>query len=471
MPITNQAMKESQPNQLSILFADDEPSLQELMRMELPHLGHRVTVCPDGYTAVAALEKDSFDCMIVDLDMPGMNGIQVIERALTLSPTTESIVLTGKQSLESAVAALRYGVVDYLSKPCRLSELQSLLQRVAARRNLKLRAAALERASYASTDATPPRLIGDSKPMKDVQQLIRKVAPTQSTVLIRGETGCGKELVARGLHELSLRRDKAFVAVNCGALPEHLIESELFGHKKGSFTGADAQREGLFEVANGGTIFLDEIGELPLAMQAKLLRVLESGDIRRVGDNQTLHVDVRVVCATHRDLDQMVELETFREDLLFRINTFEIFVPALRDRMEDVMPLARHLYLRHRPEHTSIDQLFADETITLLKQHSWPGNVRELANVVEHATILCDHPPIYPEHLPRHFTDKRMKREIKATVASSPLSLREMELVAVQEAIQRHNGNKPAAAEELGISLKTLYNKLNQSDLTGKRAA
>ena len=439
--------------------------------MELPHLGHRVTVCPDGYTAVAALERESFDCLIVDLDMPGMNGIQVIERAATLSPATEAIVLTGKQSLESAVAALRFGVIDYLSKPCRLSELQTLLQRVAARRALKRQSAAIDRSNNTSPSASR-RLIGSSKAMSDVLQLIRKVAPTQSTVLIRGETGCGKELVARGVHDESLRKDKAFVAVHCGALPEHLIESELFGHKKGSFTGADSQREGLFEVANGGSIFLDEIGELPLSMQAKLLRVLESGDIRRVGDNQTLHVDVRVICATHRDLDSMVDSGTFREDLMFRINTFEIHVPALRERMEDVMPLARHLYLRHRPEHVSIENVFADETIQILKQHPWPGNVRELANVVEHATILCDHPPILPEHLPRHFSDKRVKREIKgATNSISPLSLKEMELVAVQEAIHRHQGNKPAAAEELGISLKTLYNKLNQSDLANKKSA
>ena len=462
-------MKKSQPSQLSILFADDEPSLQELMRMELPHLGHRVTVCPDGYTAVAALERETFDCLIVDLDMPGMNGIQVIERAATLSPKTEAIVLTGKQSLESAVSALRFGVIDYLSKPCRLSELQSLLQRVAARRELKRNSAALEKQSESSLSGSA-KLIGSSSAMEEVLTLIRKVARTQSTVLIRGETGCGKELVARALHDQSSRSGNAFVAVNCGALPENLIESELFGHKKGAFTGADAQREGLFEVASGGTIFLDEIGELPLAMQAKLLRVLESGDIRRVGDNQTFHVDVRVVCATHRDVETRVESGAFRKDLMFRINAFEIHVPALRDRMEDVMPLARHLYLRHRPEHASIENIFADETIAVFKQHPWPGNVRELANVVEHATILCDHPPILPEHLPRHFGDKRAKREIKATsLPSNPLSLREMESLAVQEAIQRHQGNKPAAAEELGISLKTLYNKLNQSDLANKK--
>lgn len=459
---------------LSILFADDEKELQELARMELPHYGHRVTVCPDGYTAIAALEKESFDCLIVDLDMPGLNGIQVIERAMTLSPTTEAIVLTGKRSVETAIAALRFGVIDYLSKPCRFSELNLLLSRVAQRRKLKQRTANLQRQER-SAASKPTQIVGSSRSMQIIAKLVDKVAPTHSTVLIRGETGCGKELVARSVHEKSLRSDKPFIAINCGALPEHLIESELFGHKKGAFTGADMQRQGLFEVANGGTIFLDEIGELPLSMQAKLLRVLESGDLRRVGDNETLHVDARVVCATHRDLESMVEQGTFREDLLFRINTFEIHVPPLRERSEDVMPLARHLYLRHHPEHASIEPLFSEEAVSLLLQHPWPGNVRELANVIEHATILCEHPPILPEHLPRHVVDRKLRRDIKPAIAPvsaiSPMSLRELEVLAVQEAVQRHKGNKPAAAEELGISLKTLYNKLNQADPASKKPA
>jgi DNA-binding NtrC family response regulator len=474
MPYMTTEKNSPSPEQLSILFADDESSLQELMRVELPMLGYRVTVCPDGYTAVAALEREAFDCLIVDLDMPGMNGIQVIERAMKLYPTTEAIVLTGKQSLESAIAALRFGVIDYLSKPCRLSELDALLRRVAQRRRLKQKTANWERAERAK-EAKPTQLVGTSQSMQVVAKLVAKVAPTNSSVLIRGETGCGKELVARSVHEKSLRKDKPFIAINCGALPEHLIESELFGHKKGAFTGADMERKGLFEVANGGSIFLDEIGELPLAMQAKLLRVLESGDIRRVGDNETLHVDTRVVCATHRDLEGMVDAGTFREDLLFRINTFEIHVPPLRERPEDVLPLARHLYTRHRPEHASLEPLFAEETMTSLLQHPWPGNVRELANVIEHATILCEHPPILPEHLPRHFVDRRLRKDVRnassAAAVSVPMSLRELESIAVQEAVQRHKGNKPAAAEELGISLKTLYNKLNQVDPGAKKAA
>lgn len=457
-----------QLEQLSVLFVDDESSLQELMRLEIPLMGHRVTVCPDGYTAIAAMEKDSFDCMIVDLDMPGMNGLEVIERASKLGPVMDCIVLTGKQSLESAVTALKYGVIDYLGKPCKLSELQQLFERVAARRELKKQSAQLHRAQR--TSKTNTVLIGQSESMKFISNLIHKVAKTNSSVLIRGETGCGKELVARSVHEKSLRCNKPFVAVNCGALPEHLIESELFGHKKGAFTGADSQRDGLFHEADGGTIFLDEIGELPLAMQAKLLRVLESGDIRRVGDNEIHHVDVRVVCATHRNLEQMVSEQSFREDLMFRINTFEIYVPSLRERGEDVLLLARHLYLRHRPEHASIEQIFDDETIAAFKNHPWPGNVRELANVVEYATILCEHPPIALKHLPRHFCDRQMKREVRASITSTPLKLRDMEAMAVQEAIDRHHGNKPAAAEELGISLKTLYNKLNQVEPNRRQA-
>jgi len=455
-----------QPKGLSILFADDEPSLQELMRLEIPQMGHRVTVCPDGFTAIAAMEKQAFDCLIVDLDMPGMNGIQVIKRAHTIAPMTEAIVLTGKQSLETAVDALRFGVVDYLSKPCRLSELATLLNRVEARRNLKREYVALQRQS--ESGRTPTQLVGNHTSMMQVQRLIAKVSPTNSTVLIRGETGCGKELVARAVHEQSVRRDKPFVAINCGALPENLIESELFGHRKGAFTGADAQRQGLFEIADGGTIFLDEIGELPLSMQAKLLRVLESGEIRRVGDNESFKVDVRVVCATHRDLDAMVEEGQFREDLMFRINTFEIYVPALRERQEDIATLARHLYLRFRPEHASLASIFSKETLQVLQSHTWPGNVRELANVIEHATILCDAPPILPEHLPRHFGDRRLRKDLRTI---GPMSLREVEIIAIHESVERHQGNKAAAAEELGISLKTLYNKLNQAEANGKKAA
>lgn len=443
---------------MHILFADDEKNLQELMRTELPRMGYSVTVCPDGLTAIAAIEREPFDCLIVDIDMPGKNGIEVIGHAREIRPEVEAVVMTGKPSQETAIAALRQQAFDYLTKPCRLADIAGVLGRVAERRQMKRQLAALQhRLRMAEGDS---QLVGTGPAMDSVRKLIAKVAPTESTVLIRGETGCGKELVARAVHDSSLHADKPLVAINCGALPENLIESELFGHCRGAFTGADSARVGLFEVADGGTVFLDEIGELPLSMQAKLLRVLETGDIRRVGDNQTVHVNVRVICATHRDLEKMVEEGTFREDLMFRINTFEIHVPSLRQRVSDIEPLAIHLLRRHRKDGAE-NKLFSDEAITELKSHSWPGNVRELANVVEHAAILCDSLPITPEHLPRHFGRRQLRKAIRE---GEPMSLRDLELMAIERAIARHDGNKPAAAEELGVSLKTLYNKLNSAD-------
>jgi two-component system NtrC family response regulator len=448
------ASRESQG--LALLFADDERSLQELMKLEIPRMGHRVTVCPDGLTAAAALEKDNFDCLLVDLDMPGLNGIEVIAKAKELSPDVEAIVLTGKSSLDTAIAALRHGAFDYLTKPCKLVEIEALLNRVQDKRRLTQKYRALKR-RLERIEGTP-RLVGNSPAMDKVRALISKVAPTHSTVLILGETGTGKELVARAVHENSPRADLPFVAVNCGALPETLIESELFGHRKGAFTGADEHRVGLFEVAHGGTIFLDEIGELPKAMQAKLLRVLESGEIRRVGENKPTMVDVRVVCATHRDLHDMVVENEFREDLVYRINTFEIHLPALRDRLDDIAEIAAHLLTRFRPKGSTGPALTLD-AIEALKAHVWPGNVRELANAIEHATILCDAGPISAEHLPAQLH----RRQLTGAAASrpGPISLRDLEMQAIYQALERHGGSKPKAAEELGVSLKTLYNKLN----------
>jgi len=451
---------------LKLLFADDEKALQELMRLELPRMGHEVTVCPDGATAVAALDKNTYDCILVDLDMPGMNGIEVIAHCKAQSPSTEAIVLTGKSSMETAIAALRHGAFDYLTKPCRLIELKSLLARVGEKRELTRKYNAIKRQLERVEGKS--KLIGESAPMQKVHKLVSKVAPTNSTVMILGETGTGKELVARGLHDQSLRAEMPFVAVNCGALPETLIESELFGHRKGAFTGADDHRTGLFEVASGGTIFLDEIGELPKSMQAKLLRVLESGEVRPVGDNEARTVDVRVVCATHRDLEEMVAEGEFREDLMFRINTFEIHLPPLRERTEDIPLLASHLYCRFNPSAKLEDELFSAEAIDALTSHVWPGNVRELANVIEHANILCDEPPVTPEHLPRRFDSRKLSAGTARSLG--PMTLRDLEMQAIYESLERHDGNKPKAAEELGISLKTLYNKLNADTNLAKSA-
>jgi len=438
------------------------------MSLELPRMGHEVTVCPDGLTAIAALEKNTYDCILVDLDMPGLSGIEVIGRAKQLSRDTEAVVLTGKSSLETAIAALRHGAFDYLTKPCKLVELEGLLRRVAEKRELTNKYRAIKR--QLERIEGPSQLVGDGHLMQKVRGLITKVAPTNSTVLILGETGTGKELVARALHDQSQRAEMPFVAINGGALPESLIESELFGHRKGAFTGADEHRVGLFEVANGGTLFLDEIGELPKGMQAKLLRFLESGEIRRVGENQSFLVDVRVLCATHRDLEEMVHEESFREDLMFRINTFEIRLPPLRERTEDIPQLAQHM-LRRFGGGAVAHAGFTPAAIKALKQHCWPGNVRELANVIEHAVILCDDGPVTEEHLPANFDARRLRGPHFSIKAAGPQTLREIEMQVIYQTLERHGGNKPRTAEELGISLKTLYNKLNQVPGTEQQPA
>jgi DNA-binding NtrC family response regulator len=495
---------------LRILFADDELSLQELMRIELPRMGYEATVCPDGRTAVAAIERTAFDCVIVDLDMPGLGGLDVIRHVREMSPDTEAVILTGKSSLETAVDAMRQGVCDYLTKPCKLAEIGAVLERVRKRRELAARLRALEGRVRRAEGST--RLVGSSASLG-------RVARVDSTVLIRGETGTGKDLVARAIHEASERAGGPMVAVNCGALPEHLVESELFGHRRGAFTGADEHRAGLFEVADGGTLFLDEVGELPRALQPKLLRVLESGEIRRVGENATTRIDCRVICATHRSLEEMVRTGGFREDLFFRINTFEVGVPALRDRPEDVPELFAHFVRQARPHVPTQATLCEPDVLRVLEAYRWPGNVRELANVVEHSLVLCDDLPIRVEHLPARLdrgpsdplrersgspaapsraafpgspggrvadtTGGRHAGEAEAAspsfgrtgaersdVPDTPLTLRELEFRAIAESLDRNGGNKPRTADELGISLKTLYNKLHQmrSDSLGRSA-
>jgi len=457
---------------MRILFADDEASIQELMRIELPRLGHEATVCPDGRTALAALDLTAYDCVIVDLDMPGVGGMEVITRVRQTSPDTETVIITGKSSVETAIEAVRQGVFEYLTKPCRLADIQAVLERVRKKRELTTRLRALEQRVRRAEGAT--RLVGGSPALERVRQLVARVAGSEAAVLVRGETGTGKELVARAVHEGSGRAGGPLVAVNCGALPEHLVESELFGHRKGAFTGADEHRAGLFEVADGGTLFLDEIGELPRSLQSRLLRVLESGEILRVGDNHPITVDVRLVCATHRNLEQMVRAGEFREDLLFRINTFEIVVPPLRDRQQDIPALVDHLVRRSRPQLPPQASVIDAATLATLAAHDWPGNIRELANVVEHALVLCDELPLSLDHLPVRLSGLRpapgpaLAGPAVAAAATRlselprPQTLKELELEAILAGLERNHGNKPRTAEELGISLKTLYNKMHQ---------
>jgi DNA-binding NtrC family response regulator len=458
-------LSQSALNSLRVLFVDDEAPIRDVMRIELPRMGHEVTLCEDGKAALAAIDKNTFDAAIIDLRMPGLSGWDVVAHLRSVSPETDIIISTGHGNMEDAIQALRRGVYDFLTKPTKLAAIASVLQRVADKRALTHKAMALECRLKAVEGS--PDIVGVTPAMQRVKKLIDRIAPTDSNVLILGETGTGKELVARRIHELSRRVEMPFVAVNCGALPENLVESELFGHRKGAFTGADAPRKGLIEVANGGTLFLDELGELDKGMQVKLLRVLESGEVRRVGENEAFHVDVRVVCATNRNLQDLVEHGTFREDLFFRVNTFEVQLPPLRDRREDIPELARTLIARHLRRPQIPAGILTPEVVAALQQHDWSGNVRELANALEHALILSDGQTIAVEDLPLSITRKPRRLRIQGEYhdGERPKTLREIEMEVILQTLERNAGDKPRTALELGIALKTLYNKLNQNQL------
>lgn len=446
---------------LRVLFVDDEQAIRDVMKIELPRMGHDVVMCEDGYAALKALEKQAFDVAIVDLRMPGLSGWDVIDHIKKVSPETEVIISTGHGDMDAAIQGIRMRAYDFLRKPWKMAEISASLKRVAEKRTLTNKTIALE--SRLKAVEGSPDLIGHSPPMLRVKKLCEKIAPTDSSVLIQGETGTGKELVARRIHDLSPRASMPFVPVNCGALAEHLVESELFGHGKGAYTGAEKSRKGLMEVANGGTLFLDEFGELDKSMQVKLLRFLESGEVRRVGENEAFHVDVRVVCATNRNLQKMVADGLFREDLYFRINTFEIPLPPLRERKEDIPELARTLIARYMKRRDIPESILSAEAIAVLKQHDWPGNVRELANALERALIMSDGVTIRPEDLPSNLQRYSAAAPAPQAISmpSSPKTLREIEMDMIYKALDKYQGDKPKAAAELGIALKTLYNKLN----------
>lgn len=464
-----QAVSTKKKHNLRVLFVDDEQSIADLMRSELPRMGHTATVRQTASSAIEAIKSNSFDAAIVDLRMPGGSGWDVIDHLRTHSPETDYVISTGHGSMDDAIRAVRMGAYDFLPKPVSLFEISNVLDRIGEKKTLQNKAIALENRLERVEGRSD--LIGNSPPMQRVHKLIEKIAPTDSAVLILGETGTGKEMVARRIHEMSDRKDSPFVPVNCGALPENLVESEFFGHRKGAFTGAETARTGLFEVADSGTLFLDELGELDKSMQVKLLRFLESGEVRRVGENEPIHVDVRIVCATNRELEEMVTEGKFREDLFFRVNTFEIHLPPLRERMDDIPRLALHLLARHMKRDHVDPSILPDETIRVLQSHHWSGNVRELANVLEHALILSDGKCIRPADLPRSVTRVQNQPQsqsrqdpslVTIPIGETPTTLRDMETRMILSAMEKYEGDKPRAAKELGIALKTLYNRLSQ---------
>lgn len=437
----------------NILFTDDEEMLRTIMAKELSRMGYNVTCCRSGADTLKTLQERDFDVLIVDMNMPLMNGIEVLKRVKELEPTTEVIILTGQGTIESAVQAVKSGAYDYLTKPCRLSELDALLQKALEKRQLSKENAHLRR--LVKVTQKIPTIVGNSTAMNAVYKMIDKVAPSDSTVLIQGESGTGKELAAQMIHQRSTRAHKSFVVVNCATLQETILESELFGHVKGAFTGALESRMGLCEAADGGTLFLDEIGELTVNTQAKLLRVVQSGEVRRVGNNKVITVDTRIIAATNKNLEQEVKNGRFREDLYFRLNVITLLLPPLRERREDIPVLIDHFlenYCVNKQKKT-----FLPDAMECMMHYAWPGNVRELENTIERLVVLSEDGSIGIDDLPDNIRGTPL---LQNGGKESEFNLAKVEKDHILKILREKQMNKTLAAEELGISLKTLYNKL-----------
>jgi len=442
-----------------ILVVDDERSMRELLQIVLRREGYQVSLAENGQAAVAALEHEPVDVLISDIKMPGMTGVEVLREAKRIDPDIVGIMVTAYASTETAVEALRLGAYDYLTKPFDVEELKAKVRNALERRTLRQENVLLKRALRSSSAFS--NIIGRSKGMQDVFDLVETVAPTNSTILVTGESGTGKELIARAVHANSLRRDQAFVALNCGALPETLLESELFGHMRGAFTGAATTKKGLIEAAERGTVFLDEISEMSTMMQVKLLRVLQERKVRRVGGTEEIDADIRIIAATNRDLARSVSEGGFREDLYYRINVIPIHLPPLRERREDITPLAEHFVAKYREQMGKAVTGLTPEALQWLEAAEWPGNVRQLENVIERAVALERNPLIQVASLPSEQGPKAPGRN--GTAASDPTELPEngldlprhleaQERELVSQALRQSGGRHDRAARLLAIS-------------------
>jgi two-component system response regulator HydG len=445
----------------SILLVDDDAPFRTVLGGELEQMGFRVDLAESGAQALANLRDGGPDVMLLDLRLPDMPGLDVLKEVRARNAATDVIMLTGHGSIDTAIEAIRMGAFDYVSKPCPLGELELRINRALERQGLRRRTTLLERA-LTPADLSH-QLVGDTPEFQDMLHLIERIAPASSTVLITGETGAGKEMVAKLIHARSPRRDRPFVTVECAALQESLLQSELFGHERGAFTGADRAKPGLFEVAHGGTIFLDEIGEISQTTQVKLLRVLDTGTFRHVGGTVEIHADVRVLAATNRDLPEMVKQGLFREDLFYRLSTITVKVPALRERRNDVPLLAQH-FTRLLNERFGTRKHLSEATLRALSQHHWPGNVRELLHVVESALVVSDGDEIDPGHLP--LPVRRPTTVTPSAAATGPLpTLEQLERSHIEAVLRATDGHRGHAARILGISERNLYRKLRDYDL------
>ena len=449
-----------------ILIVDDDARMRGLLQKVLVREGYEVALAGSGAEALQEIGRQSFDIVLSDIRMPEMDGMALLGQVRDAAPETTVIMMTAFGSVESAVEAMKQGAYDYISKPFKMDEVLIVLSRVVEERGLRrelvsMRAALAERYSFGN-------IIGKSKPMQEVFDLIQRVAHSTATVLIRGRSGTGKELVARALHYNSPRQERPFVPVNCSAIPADLLESELFGHVKGSFTGAVADSPGLFVAADGGTLLLDEVSEMATEMQSKLLRVLQEREVRPVGGSGQVGVDVRVVAATNKNLQAQVENGGFREDLYYRLNVIPIRLPELRERLEDVPLLVTHFLEKYAGDVGGVTRI-SKEALAALMHYSWPGNVRELENVVERAAVLGRGEEIQVEDLPAELW--AAEGGVLTRAIQQEISLEDLEKDYILLILERTEGNQTRAAEILGIDRRTLYRKLQGYRIEGIEAA
>lgn len=454
-------------SQVHVLVVDDDPALREILREALLRESYSVSTAEDGAGAIQAVKETVVHIVITDYQLPDFDGLEVVDRLSKLDAKIIPIVMTGFGTIETAVRAMKSGAFDFITKPFDLETVAAVVRKAAEFHRLRQENHLLRRA--VRDQYRLEQLVGVSEPMQQVMEFVQKVADSDSTVMIQGESGTGKELVARMLHFNSLRRDRPLVPVNCGAIPENLLESELFGHEKGAFTGATHARMGRFELAHGGTIFLDEIGEMSLPLQVKLLRVLQEREFERVGGNRTIHVDVRIIAATNQDLETMVEEKRFRQDLFYRLNVIPIVIPPLRERRTDIPLLIDHFLNRfNQSKHTEIVGL-DDEALRLLTEYDWPGNIRELENMMERLVVLKKQGILSSEDLPQKIGRRSMAPELKEQfirLSEDGIHLsREVEQYEkhlIMEALRKANGVTSRAAQLLHLNRTTLVEKLKR---------
>ncbi len=457
-----------------LLVVDDENNLRMVVQKEMSRQGHEVETASDGEAAWELLEQQDFDVLLCDINMPRLDGIELLRRLREKSQNPpEVIMLTGQATVESAIEAMKLGAYDYLTKPYRITELSVLVSQADEKQKLKIDNQRL-RAQIERTNQNMPEIVAESPQMKEVLRLVQRVAPSDTSVLITGESGTGKELIAQALHRLSRRNDKTFIDLNCAALQDSLLESELFGHEAGAFSGARNRKLGLFEIADSGTLFLDEVMEMPAQLQSKLLRALETRTFFRVGGVKKVEVDVRFVAATNRNTQQSVAEGVFRADLLYRINSFEIHIPPLRQRREDIKPLS--IYLLQKIAGANAPEI-TPQAIDALSSYSWTGNVRQLRNCLERAILLADDGRITTKELPPEVVYKTNEPSVSVSYNSpkenatnsfqnsNPTALHEVEKQQILMALEQTGWHRGKTAELLGISSSTLYRRLREYNL------